>query len=399
MSYQSRHASSRRTFSSQRRNNNNRRSGRSFNRSRIDPKKYVNLEPQANSQVKYEATHTFDDFSLDQKILDNLAAAGFTNPTAIQDQSIRPILEGRDLVGLANTGTGKTAAFVLPIINKLANDKQRNHTLVITPTRELAKQVEDEFRKFSRGMGLYSAVCVGGMGIGRQIKELNRGVNIIIGTPGRLKDLAERNILKLDRIKTLILDEADQMLDMGFLPDMKAIISYLPHDRQILCFSATMENRVAKLIDEIQNQPLQVSVLMKQTAKHIHQDVVRSNDKAQKFEKLVELIEANDFEKVLVFGETKWGVQRLADTLSRRGFPSESIHGNKNQSQRQRSLNSFKHDKARVLVATDVAARGLDIPDVDLVVNFDEPNNHETYIHRIGRTGRAGKGGHARTFV
>lgn len=401
MSYQSRRGNTRSNYTSRRRNNqNHRRGGRSNSyRSRINPDKYINLEPRVNEQVSYESRHSFEDFGLHTQILKNLAAAGFTEPTAIQDQAIKSISEGRDLVGLANTGTGKTAAFVLPLINKMSEARNKNHTLVITPTRELAKQVDDEFRKFSRSIGLYSAVCVGGVSIGRQIRELKRGVHLVIGTPGRLKDLAERNILDLSSVKTLILDEADQMLDMGFLPDMKRIISYMPSNRQVLCFSATMDKRVATLIDEIQQDPLSISVLMKQTANHIHQDVVRISDKGQKLEKLVELIDTNGYEKVLVFGETKWGVQRLADTLSQRGFPSESIHGNKNQSQRQRSLNSFKQDKTRILVATDVAARGLDIPNVDLVVNYDEPNNHDTYIHRIGRTGRAGKGGFARTFV
>jgi superfamily II DNA/RNA helicase len=352
-----------------------------------------------NVQSEYESTHTFKDFKLHPTIINNLEAKGYTSPTAIQDQAIPTILEGRDIVGLANTGTGKTGAFVLPIIEILAQAKQKNHTLIITPTRELAEQVNDEFMSFARGMRLYSVVCVGGVNMGKQIREIRRGANIIIGTPGRLKDLANKQILDLSQINVLVLDEADQMLDMGFLPDMKEIIGMTPEGRQVLCFSATMDMRVSGLIAGIQKDPITISVLEARTSKHIHQDVVKSGSKEQKLEELVKLLEAEEFEKVLVFGETKFGVQRLADSLTARGIASESIHGNKNQSQRRRSLDNFKTDRVRVLVATDVAARGLDIPNVDLVVNYDQPNDHDTYIHRIGRTGRAGKGGHARTFI
>lgn len=403
MSYHYRADLSRRPKSGLRRKSNrqfyagSRRQG--GHRTAIKTERYINREVVANDYEDYKPTNSFADFGLHPRLMQNLEAKGYTELTAIQDQAIKPILEGRDVVGLANTGTGKTAAFVVPIINRLAADKSRNHTLIITPTRELATQVDDELSYFARGQGLYSAVCVGGTSIGRQIKELKRGVNVVIGTPGRLKDLTERNLLDLSKVKVLVLDEADQMLDMGFLPDMQKLISLTPDHRQVLCFSATMDERVANLINGIQKDPITISVLAKQTSKHIHQDIVRALGKEQKINQLVELIESNNFGKVLVFGETKYGVQRLADNLTKRGLLSESIHGNKSQSQRQRSLDSFKTDRARVLVATDVAARGLDIPNVDLVVNYDQPNNHDVYIHRIGRTGRAGKGGHVRTFV
>lgn len=377
--------------------NGGRRNGRF--RSTISSDKYINREVEALEITNYTIKHQFADLGLNPRLEQNLLAKGYAEPTAIQDQAIGPVLAGRDIVGLANTGTGKTAAFILPAIHLMLKTKRYNHTLIITPTRELATQVEDEFRLLARGLGLYSVVCVGGVNMGKQIRELKRGVNLIIGTPGRLKDLAERKLLDLSAVEVLVLDEADQMLDMGFLPDMKHLIGLTPVNRQVLCFSATMDARVAGLIDGIQNDPITISVLAKQTAKHIHQDIVKVTTKEQKLDQLVELIDSDDFAKVLVFGETKWGVQRLADALSQRGYPAESIHGNKSQSQRQRSLNNFKADKARVLVATDVAARGLDIPNVDLVVNYDQPNNHDTYIHRIGRTGRAGKGGHARTFI
>lgn len=378
------------------------RSRNNFSRSntkQIDHSKFINKEVEPNVQSEYVSDHTFRDFKLHPSIVENLEAKGYTSPTAIQDQAIPTILEGRDIVGLANTGTGKTGAFVLPVAELMAQSKQKNHTLIITPTRELAEQVNEEFMSFTRGMRLWSVVCVGGVNMGKQIREIRRGANIIIGTPGRLKDLASKQILDLSKIKVLVLDEADQMLDMGFLPDMQAIINMTPAGRQVLCFSATMDNRVSGLIAGIQNDPITISVLQKTTSKHIHQDVVKVTDKTRKIEHLIDLLNDNDFEKVLVFGETKFGVQRLSDSLAARGITSESIHGNKNQSQRRRSLDNFKTDQVRVLVATDVAARGLDIPNVDLVVNYDQPNDHDTYIHRIGRTGRAGKGGHARTFV
>ena len=367
--------------------------------STVSHDKYVNTETVPNIQSEYISSNTFKDFKIHPTIVTNLESKGYTSPTAIQDQAIPQILEGRDIVGLANTGTGKTGAFVLPIAEIMAQDKQLNHTLIITPTRELAEQVNEEFISFTKGMRLWSVVCVGGVNMGKQIREIRRGANVIIGTPGRLKDLASKRILDLSKIKILILDEADQMLDMGFLPDMKEIIGMTPEGRQVLCFSATMDARVSGLINGIQKDPITISVLQKTTSKHIHQDVVKTESKEQKIEQLIKLLEVTEFDKVLVFGETKFGVQRLSDSLVARGIASESIHGNKNQSQRRRSLENFKSGKVRVLVATDVAARGLDIPNVDLVVNYDQPGDHDTYIHRIGRTGRAGKGGHARTFI
>jgi len=270
---------------------------------------------------------------------------------------------------------------------------------VIAPTRELATQVNDEFKALARGSGLRSAVCVGGLSDKHQIRDLNRGVHIIIGTPGRLKDLAQRRKLDLSKLQTLILDEADQMLDMGFLPDMKHLIGLAPNDRQLLCFSATTNPKSTRQFEDMLTNPVTVSVLAKKTSKHIHQDVIKGGDKNQKLEKLVDLLGEDQYGKVLVFGETKHGVRKLATKLTERGFNSASIHGNKSQKQRQRALDQFKSNHTPVLVATDVAARGLDVPNVDLVVNFDEPNDHDTYIHRIGRTGRAGESGHARTFI
>jgi superfamily II DNA/RNA helicase len=368
----------------------------------IDPSKFVNKATTPAEQVVYEAKHKFIDFAFSDAIKRNIIAAGYETPSAIQDQAIPLILEGNDVIGLANTGTGKTAAFVLPMLERIKDIKTNGtQVLIMAPTRELATQIDDEFRKFARGLGLYSVVCVGGMSIGNQIRALSRRPQVVIGTPGRLKDLVNRHVLKLKDVSVLVLDEADQMLDMGFIVDIKFLVGQLPKERQSLCFSATMTPAIRELVNGMMApDPAVVSVRTRETSEHVEQDVVRvSGGKEQKFEKLVQLLEQEDFEKILIFGETKFGVQRLADNLSKHGIPAGAIHGNKTQPQRQKMLNSFKRDEIRVLVATDVAARGLDIPNVSHVINFDQPQNYQDYVHRIGRTGRAGKRGTALTFV
>lgn len=365
----------------------------------IHPSKFINKTAKEREVVVYEPKHQFTDFALNTMLQDNLAHLKFTTPSAIQDQAIPTALTGRDVIGLANTGTGKTAAFLLPILEKLNGDEQRNSVLIMAPTRELAQQIDDEFKRFSRGLRLFSAVCVGGMNIERQIRDLKRQPHVIIGTPGRLKDLINRRALRLNQINTFVLDEADRMLDMGFIVDIRFVAQLLPTERQTLCFSATMTPNIAALIQDFMKDPETVSVRTGETSDHVEQDVVEAYDKVHKLEVLNELLGREEFEKVLVFGETKFGVQRLADALSKSGIPAEAIHGNKSQSQRQRALNAFKANKVNVLVATDVAARGLDIPNVSHVINFDQPNTYDDYVHRIGRTGRAGKTGKALTFV
>jgi superfamily II DNA/RNA helicase len=248
-------------------------------------------------------------------------------------------------------------------------------------------------------MSLFSVVCVGGENISRQKSELRRGVNVVIGTPGRLKDLLRQGELKLDKTPKLVLDEADQMLDMGFLPDMRFIMQSLPANRQVICFSATMTTGVSRLLGDIQNNAVAISTTAAITSQHIDQDVIEASTKEQKIDRLDYLLGKPEFEKILIFGETKFDVQRLADNLSRRGHSVAAIHGNKSQPQRQRALRAFKNSQINVLVATDVAARGLDIPNVHLVVNYDLPKTYDVYVHRIGRTGRAGKTGTARTFI
>ena len=366
----------------------------------INPEKFVNKALVQADQVDFVPQHQFKDFPLEERLQLNIKARGYTTPTPIQDAAIQPILEGKDLVGLANTGSGKTAAFLLPILHHLRQfPYQEAAVLVLVPTRELAAQIDEEFRVFAWGLKLYSALCVGGASINRQIAALNRRPQVIIGTPGRLTDLFDRGVLRLDGIRILVLDEVDRMLDMGFIRDIRFLIAQLPRERQSLCFSATMPREIEQLMRELMVNPVTISVKTGLTSEFIEQDVIRASSKEQKIEILNGLLHQPNFEKVLVFGRTKWGVQELADSLSALGHSTESIHGNKSQPQRQRALQAFKENRVKVLIATDVAARGLDIPGVSHVINFDQPNTYNDYIRRIGRTARAGKQGKALTFV
>lgn len=365
----------------------------------IDPQKFVNKAVTVAEEKPYEPTHLFADFAVNDHLKQNIVQSGYVKPTAIQDQAIPAILDGRDVIGLANTGTGKTAAFTIPMLERIKDTQNRPAVLIMAPTRELAYQIDDEFRKFSRGMRLYSSLIVGGMNIARQISDLKRGPHVVIGTPGRLKDLVNRGVLKLQNVEIVILDEADQMLDMGFINDIRFLIGQLPEQRQSLCFSATITPPIRQLLNTLLSDPVTVSVRTAETSEHVEQDVVRTDNKEHKIEVLQELLAKPEFEKVLVFGQTKWSVQRLAEQLTKSGFPAEAIHGNKTQPQRKRALQNFKDDRVKVLVATDVAARGLDIPNVSHVINFDQPNTYQDYVHRIGRTGRGGKRGSALTFI
>lgn len=365
----------------------------------IDPTRFVNKAVAPAEEVIFEPKHAFTDFGFRDDLLRNILHKGYTTPTAIQDGSIHASLEGKDVIGLANTGTGKTAAFALPILQRLLTDLKGSTALIVAPTRELALQIDNEIKSFSKGLGIFTALCLGGMPIGRQIAALHRRPQIVIGTPGRLKDLFNQRALKLDRVGIVVLDEADHMLDMGFIKDINFLLDQLPAKRQSLCFSATITPTIQSLMDKMLTDPVTVSVRTKETSEHVDQDVIRAGSKEHKIELLNDLLSQPEFERVLIFGETKFGVQRLADSLTKDGIRAEAIHGNKSQPQRQRALQAFREGKARVLVATDVAARGIDIPNVSHVINFDQPNTYEDYIHRIGRTGRAGNVGKALTFV
>lgn len=364
----------------------------------IHPSKFVN-RAVAIEETPYEATHRFSDFPFNAKLHANIQHKGYEIPSAIQDQAIMPILDGRDVIGLANTGTGKTAAFLLPIIDKLMANRDPLSVMILAPTRELAQQIDEQFRAFSYGMKLYSTILVGGMNIARQISQLQRNPQVIIATPGRTMDLIKRGALKLDRVQTLVLDEADRMLDMGFITDIRSIARQVSPTRQTLFFSATITPQIQILTEEFLRDPVTVSVRTADTSQSVDQDVLEAGSKEEKIEKLIELLKQDEFDKVLLFGETKYGVQRLSDQLEKSGFSSVAIHGNKSQSQRQRALKAFTKNEAQIMVATDVAARGLDIPNVSHVINFDQPATYEDYVHRIGRTGRGGATGKALTFI
>lgn len=368
-------------------------------KSEIHPSKYINKAVQKAEETPYQPEHSFADFPFGPDVAKNIADKGYVKPSPIQDKAILPILNRQDVIGLANTGTGKTAAFLLPIIELLRGISVRPTVLVVTPTRELAQQIDAEFRAFARGMNLYSALVVGGTNIERQIRDIRRNPHIIIGTPGRMIDLLDRRELHCGKMGILVLDEADRMLDMGFLPNIRRIVSELPRARQTLFFSATMTPEIESLTAQFLDAPVMVSVRTAETSDHVEQDVVEYAGQDDKYDLLLEMLRKKHYEKVLVFCGKKYGAQRLADKLNKTEIAAAAIHGNKSQSQRTRALDAFKSGKVSVLVATDVAARGLDIPNVSHVINYDTPQVYEDYIHRIGRTGRGGARGHAHTFV
>ncbi len=362
-----------------------------------DPSIFIK-KAQVQEEVIYTPHNTFADFAIVDALKENIASHGYTHPTPIQDQSISPILEGRDLIGLANTGTGKTAAFLIPIINKLYKDRNQQ-ALIIAPTRELATQIQDELRKFTRDMKLHSTLLIGGANISRQMHEIRRNPHVVIATPGRLKDLIQRDAIFLEDFSTFVLDEVDLMVDIGFINDIRFFISYLPEVRQSLFFSATISPKVKEILSQFVQNPVTVSVKVQDTSQNVDQDVIRVTHRDQKIDQLHNLLITDGFDKVLIFGRTKHGVEKLSKDLEGRGFKVGAIHGNKKQGQRQRTLDSFKRNEIQVLLATDVAARGLDIDNVTHVINYEIPETYDDYIHRIGRTGRAGRQGVALTFV
>ena len=341
--------------------------------------------------------HKFTEFGLDRKLAYAITSSGLTSPTPIQDQIIPEILAGKDVIGLAQTGTGKTAAFLIPLIEKTLKQYSRQ-TLILAPTRELALQIEEELRKFSKGFKLFSTVCVGGTNIRPQIQGLRRKNHFIIGTPGRVLDLIDRRHLKPQHIRTVVLDEADRMLDMGFIHDMRKILEDIPEDRETLFFSATMSDDIKKLVNDFLRDPVTISVKKKDVTDSILQDVVKYGDH-NKFDTLMGLLKQSEFKRVLIFGAMKHSVEKLSQEITQAGVVAESIHGNKSHGQRQQSLRRFKSGNARVLVATDVAARGIHVDSVTHVINYDLPGTFEDYVHRIGRTGRGREKGIALTFV
>jgi len=372
--------------------------GNRFNGQKINPELFVCKAEPIIKAKSYEPKNSFADFAIDEQLKANITAKGYVNPTPIQDEAIPVVLEGIDVVGIANTGTGKTAAFLLPLLHKVIA-KPRENILIIVPTRELATQINQELIEFRGRLKIFSVCCVGGTSLGRQISDLRRQHNFVIGTPGRLKDLIERRALNPAKFSTIVLDEADRMLDMGFINDMRFIMGLMPKDRQTLFFSATINREIDNLIGEFLNQPTTISVRTGNTAKNVEQDVIRVRHDQEKLAILHEILARPEFSKVLIFGRTKFGVEKLSVALARSGFKADAIHGNKNQNKRQLALKLFKENKTQILVATDVAARGLDIPNVTHVINYDIPATYDDYVHRIGRTGRADQMGKALTFI
>lgn len=365
--------------------------------SKISPSRYVNKALAKNAAEQVAIQHSFTDFPIADVLKRNIQTRGYQTPTPIQDQTIPLILEGKDVVGIANTGTGKTAAFLVPLIDKIIRIRSER-VLVLVPTRELAVQINTELIHFSRNLQIHSVLVMGGASINRQISEFNRKPHFIIATPGRLKDLVIHHHLSLADFKNIVLDEVDRMVDIGFIRDIKYLISQLPKQRQSLFFSATVPDEVQTIIQEFLHDPVTVSVKVKEMPQAIDQDVIRVQ-KHEKIDTLKSILRKQEFTKVLIFGRTKWGVEKLSNILQQNGFLADSIHGNKSQGQRLRALNQFRSNKLQVLVATDVVARGVDITDVSHVINYDEPASYTDYIHRIGRTGRANKQGKALTFV
>jgi ATP-dependent RNA helicase RhlE len=348
--------------------------------------------------AEIEIKNSFADFGLSQVLVSNLQKKNYTIPTPIQDQTIGLIMLGRDLIGLANTGTGKTAAFLLPLINKVLKDKSQK-VLIMAPTRELALQIEGEFRDFAFGTGLRCVTCVGGLPIYSQLNNLRYHPNFVIGTPGRLKDLSDRRAVRFADYNNVVIDEVDRMLDMGFINEIRDFIGMLPKPRQSLFFSATLPDKIKGLANSFLDNPVTVEAKTGETACNVDQDIIKVTDRSHKLNQLQDLLALPELSKVLIFSRTKSEVIKLAYHLSNKGFKVDSIHGSKRQGQRQKALSQFKSNSVNILVATDIAARGLDIKDITHVINYTVPQTYDDYVHRIGRTGRANSKGKAITFV
>ncbi|RUM51907.1 MAG: ATP-dependent RNA helicase RhlE [Methylococcus sp.] len=346
---------------------------------------------------------TFNNLGLIEPILRAVEEKGYSTPSPIQLATIPVVLEGKDLMASAQTGTGKTAAFVLPMLQQL-NGRQRvqggrARVLIITPTRELAAQIQANIQTYGKHLNVSSAVVFGGVNVNPQIKQLRRGVDILVATPGRLLDLFQQKAIRFDSIEALVLDEADRMLDMGFIPDIRRIQSLLPKNKQSLLFSATFSDEIRKLARTMLHQPAEIDVAPRNTTVERIRQRIHPVDKSRKTQLLSHLIRENQWVQVLVFSRTKHGANRLVKELGKANIRAVAIHGNKSQAQRTRALADFKHGKVDVMVATDIAARGIDIVQLPHVINFDLPNVPEDYVHRIGRTGRAGNEGEAISLV
>lgn len=363
----------------------------------LDPRLFVR-PAMPEIQDDKVINQSFSDFEISDQLLSNIRNKGYVTPTPIQDRALKPALAGKDVLGLADTGTGKTAVFALAIIKKIT-ENPNDTALVVAPTRELAVQIRDEIRSLSIGVPLFSSLFIGGSDIRRQLDDLRRRPQVYIGTPGRLRDLYNRHALRLDNTRTIVLDEVDRMLDMGFIHEITELLSFLPKEHQTLLFSATIDQKVEEIAMKFMNEPEKISVKTNAGSLNVEQNIIKASGKQGKIAVLNDLLIKDTFGKVLIFGRTKYGVEEIAMSLKKLGFNADSIHGDKRQNQRENVLRKFKDNQLKILCATDVAARGIDVKDITHVINFDQPATYDDYIHRIGRTGRAGRSGIALTFV
>lgn len=368
-------------------------------KSELNPKSLIN-RTIAPSNTSKETTRTFEAFTLQPSLISRLKAKKFLQPTKIQDKTLENILAGENIMGIANTGTGKTAAFLIPLIERLLGQKKGHYTLVLVPTRELAQQVVEEFKSLTKGLKLYAHCLIGGTNINKDIAKLRREAHMVIGTPGRINDMLNRKALQLHSYTNLVLDEFDTMLDMGFQKEVMRIVNQMPNRKQTILFSATQTNKQKRIIDELMPSFTKVGVSDgRSNTDSIYQDIIPFETSEEKNLILGELLRRKEYRKVLVFLDTKRQVTRLFRHLKKQNFRVDEIHGDKSQNYRSKAIQKFKLGTIQIMVATDVAARGIDIDDVSLVVNYHIPSTRESYIHRIGRTGRAGKQGQALTFI
>ncbi len=364
----------------------------------IDPS-LLRSQPEVQEPVSFKATLLFSEMPIHQLLKRNIQSKGYSYPTEIQQQAIPALIEGIDMIGIAATGTGKTGAFLIPFVEQLLHNKNTTG-LVVVPTRELAQQVAEEFKALTRGMRFRSACFIGGTSVNRDIAQAAVKNHLIIATPGRLIDLVNRRALNLNAIEVLILDEFDRMLDMGFIDDVKTIASLTNARRQTVLFSATINASQQRMIHQIVQDPLTINVSSgKSPSSTVEQNVLEVSPNEDKMEVLFNLLSGDSFEKVMLFAETKRTVDKINKQLTRKGVKSDVIHGDKSQHHRTKAIQQFKMGHTRVLIATDVASRGIDVQDVTHVINYQLPQTMEAYIHRIGRTGRAGKKGIAYTFI
>lgn len=361
----------------------------------FNPQMFIKTVEEQTTSIAYQPKNNFADFLIDERIKANILNKGYTTPTPIQDEAIPHILEGRDVIATANTGTGKTAAFLIPLVHNVLA-KKIDKVLIITPTRELAAQIQAELQFFKFKLDLASVLCIGGLNIDLQMRYLAKNPAFVIGTPGRLMDLEKNGCINFGKFNAIVLDEVDTMLDMGFINDIRDIINRLPKKRHSLFFSATISSNIKNLMDSFLYNPVSISVKTRQSAENVNQTVVKANNK---IEQLHDLLIKPEFTRVIIFLRTKRSVDKLSKNLKERGFIATAIHGDKTQAHRKKALSQFKDDNIKILLATDVVARGIDIDDVSHVINYDLPQTYEDYIHRIGRTGRASKIGQAITFI